>query len=452
MENEAHRTASASAGVVRRLAERLAAGWDLLTGRPLSLYGAAVLRIGYGLLYLIFLLREFPVRDEIWGPGSPWTPALARQLFEQTGWFSVLAVSDSRVYFELCYVLALVTAALFLLGWRTRVLSVVFAVVVTSFHSRAIFMTDGGDNLILLMSLYLVLTACGRRWSMDARRDQLEKLRAARAPASTRGRFAGRLDDTRSTLVTVVHNCGMFLIAAQVCFLYGSAGLYKVQGASWGGGTALHYVLNLELFRPWPALSHFVDEHTLVVAVAGYLTVLLQVAFPFVLFGRLKYPVLSMLLGMHIGIAVLMGLPLFSGAMIVADAVFLPDRFYAFLPHLCRRALRRTDSGRPAASPEADSGAVPAQGGPGGRPGTERRVVLPAGRKDTASAPQCRSKSPAGRPGRFSEKTTPVYHYSDDDRQQEVADGLDATVRKARAAAAKRAPGESSGTNPAQGE
>jgi hypothetical protein len=30
---------------------------------------------------------------------------------------------------------------------------------------------------------------------------------------------------------------------------------------------------------------------------------------------------------MNLGIAVLMGLPLFSGAMIVADAVFLPDRF-----------------------------------------------------------------------------------------------------------------------------
>lgn len=382
MENEARRAASAA--VVRRLAERITAVWDLLTGRPLSLYGASVLRIGYGLLYLVFLLREFPHRDEIWGPGSPWTPALAHQLFEQTGWFSVLVLSDSHVYFELCYALALVTSGLFLLGWRTRVLSVLFAVVVTSFHSRAIFMTDGGDNLVLLMSLYLVLTACGRRWSLDARRDRLKAMRAADASAPARSGSAGQLRDARSTLVTVVHNCGMFLIAAQVCFLYGSAGLYKVQGASWGGGTALHYVLNLELFRPWPALSHFVDEHTLVVAVAGYLTVLLQVAFPFVLFGRLKYPVLTMLLGMHLGIAVLMGLPLFSGAMIVADAVFLPDRFYAALAHLCRRALRRTDSGRPAPSREAGPGAVPAQGGRSGRPGTKHRVVLPSGREDTA--------------------------------------------------------------------
>jgi hypothetical protein len=330
----------------RRVVDRIGALFTELTERPVSLYAAAVLRIGYGLLYLVFLLREFPHRDEIWGPDSPWTPALAKQLFEQTGWVSVLTLSDSRVYFECCYGAALVTSALFMLGWRTRAVSVVFAVVVASFHARAIFMTDGGDNLILLMGVYLVLTACGRRWSLDARRARLREVPAVVSP----------LRCARTNLITVLHNCGMFVIAAQVCFLYGSAGLYKVQGGSWGNGTALHYVLNLELFRPWPALSQMADEHAVLIAVAGYLTVLLQVAFPFVLFGRLKYPVLTMLLGMHVSIAVVMGLPLFSGAMIVADAVFLPDRFYRSLRELCRRSPRRGGEEPASVPPQARTG------------------------------------------------------------------------------------------------
>ncbi|MET9609583.1 HTTM domain-containing protein [Streptomyces sp. NPDC006512] len=337
----AHET-SIAATAHRWLLERIGALWALLTGRPISLYAASVLRIGYGLLYLVFLLREFPHRDEIWGPGSPWTPALAQQLFDQTGWNSILILSGSRAYFEVCYAMAVVASALFMLGWRTRAVSVLFAVVVASFHARSIFMTDGGDNLILLMAFYLVLTACGRRWSLDARRDRRRTARAGDAPDRVRSLYARQLHDARATLTTVVHNCGILIIAAQVCFLYGSAGLYKVQGLTWGGGTALHYALNLELFQPWPALSHLVDEYPMVIAIAGYLTVLLQVAFPFVLFGKLKYPVLAVLLGMHVGIAVLLGLPLFSGAMIVADAVFLPDRFYTFLPHLWRRAVRRT--------------------------------------------------------------------------------------------------------------
>ncbi|MCX5152302.1 HTTM domain-containing protein [Streptomyces sp. NBC_00320] len=332
------------------------------------------MRAGYGMLYLVFLLREFPHRHEIWGPGSPWTPALAEQLFAQTGWNSILTLSDSPAYFELCYVTALFTSALFMLGWRTRAISVLFAVVVTSFHARAIFMTDGGDNLILLMAIYLVFTACGRRWSLDARRNRLKTARTGSDPERARRFPSPRLRQTRSTLTTVVHNCGILVMAAEVCFLYGSAGLYKVQGASWGGGTALHYVLNLELFQPWPALSHFADNYAVLIAIASYATVLLQVAFPFVLFGRLKYPVLAMLLGMHVGIAVVMGLPLFSGAMIVADAVFLPDRFYTSLAHLCRRATRRTGASQPAPG-RPGSGTVPQQG----------RADLPSSRQRAAS-------------------------------------------------------------------
>ncbi|MGW6874675.1 HTTM domain-containing protein [Streptomyces xanthophaeus] len=382
-----HRSAaqetSIGAAVHRWILDRIGALWALLTDRPISLYAASVLRIGYGLLYLVFLLREFPHRDEIWGPGSPWTPALAQQLCDQTGWNSILILSDSRAYFELCYVMALFTSALFMLGWRTRAMSVLFALVVASFHARSIFMTDGGDNLILLMALYLVLTACGRRWSLDARRDRLKTARARDVPAPVGSFSAQQLRAARATLITVVHNCGMFVIAAQVCFLYGSAGLYKIQGLTWGGGTALHYALNLELFQPWPALSHLVDEFPMVIAIAGYVTVLVQVAFPFVLFGRLKYPVLAVLLGMHIGIAVLLGLPLFSGAMIVADAVFLPDRFYAFLPRLWRRAVQRTGMCRPATGRAAGSVSASTQGKPGGPVSTHR--AIPA-QKDTAQA------------------------------------------------------------------
>ncbi|WP_338897048.1 HTTM domain-containing protein [Streptomyces sp. TG1A-60] len=360
----------ADAGTSRRVTEQIGALLTVLTERPVSLYAAAVLRIGYGLLYLVFLLREFPHRDEIWGPGSPWTPELARQLFGQTGWVSILTLSDSRVYFEVCYAAALVTSALFMLGWRTRVVSVLFAVVVASFHARAIFMTDGGDNLILLMAVYLVLTACGRRWSLDARRAR-RQASVEKGESTWAGSVAGELrrqpGTSRRTLTAVLHNCGMFVIAAQVCFLYGAAGLYKVQGATWGNGTALHYVLNLDLFRPWPALSLAAAEHEVLTAIACYLTVLLQVAFPFVLFGRLKYPVLTMLLGMHLGIAVLMGLPLFSGAMIIADAVFVPDRFYRSLGQLWRRTGRWTHAREAEAPPQGEPALVPPQAVPASR-------------------------------------------------------------------------------------
>jgi integrase len=56
------------------------------------------------------------------------------------------------------------------------------------------------------------------------------------------------------------------------------------------------------------------------------------------------------------------------------------------------------------------------------------------------------------RAGQSSEKAALIYQHSDDERQEEVAAGLDATVRKARATAAKKAPDKPSGTDLAHGE
>jgi predicted DCC family thiol-disulfide oxidoreductase YuxK len=350
----AHPTPVSSSDTGVQAFDPVTRAFTFLTERPVSLYAASVLRIGYGALYLVFLLREFGYRNEMWGPGSPWTPTLARELLDQTGRFSILTLSDNTAYFQACYALALATAALFMLGWRTRVTSVLFAVVVTSFHGRYIFMTDGGDNLIALMALYLPFTDCGRRWSLDAHRRALETYphtanrpvpdRPDRLPAQHQAVLVQRM------FSTLLHNCGMFVIAAQVCILYGAAGLYKVQGSQWRDGTALHYVLNLDLFQPWPALSHLADSHQVLATVAGYVTVLVQIAFPFALFSRLKYIVLAMLLGMHVAIAVTLGLPVFSGAMIVADAVFLSDRVLLRVAHAGRRPV----SGRPAATKAKD--------------------------------------------------------------------------------------------------
>ena len=59
-----------------------------------------------------------------------------------------------------------------------------------------------------------------------------------------------------------------------------------------------------------------------------YGTVIVQVAFPFTLFNRrVKNVLLALMICEHAVIAVVLGLPFFSLAMIAADAVFLPTSF-----------------------------------------------------------------------------------------------------------------------------
>jgi hypothetical protein len=292
-----------------------------VTTRERALWATAVLRIGYGSLFVILLLRHFPQREVLWGPGSPWTIDLARAYLAQTPhWLgmpfgqshTLLTVSSSPFYFELVYLTAIVVGVLFALGYRTRVTAWLFLLAVASFYVRNPFVTDGGDNVLMLMAIYLPFTACGRRLSLDARRA---------APHEQR--------TVADRLVTLAHNCTAVVIAAQMCFLYGTAGLLKVGGSRWQEGTALYYVLNLRNFQVWPGLSRWLAGNAIVIVLASYLVVFLQAGFPFAVFGkRLKYAFLLGIVAMHVGIAVVLGLPAFSAAILIGDAIFLPDPLY----------------------------------------------------------------------------------------------------------------------------
>ncbi|MFJ3584552.1 HTTM domain-containing protein [Streptomyces sp. NPDC090127] len=376
---------------------RLARGVQRVTAAALGPYQTAIVRIGFALTWLLFLLRELPHRHELYGPDGPWAWGMGRRLIAQNDAFTVLMWSDSAIWFETVYALALLSALLLLLGWRTRAMSVVFMVGVLSLQNRSVFVGDGGDNVIHLAAIYLVLTRCGQVWSLDARRARRPDAREAAArqdgPESggeARGDLVGPLlwtvlggfllaatyySDTNGTtwllvllwvlwlgnalwwvvcryapgeprtlldvLANLTHNAALVVIMAEVCLIYATAGWYKIQGSRWQDGTALYYPLQLDYFSPWPLLSDLLGSSGVMVMVLTYGTVLIQVAFPFALFNRkVKNVLLVAMMLEHAGIAVLLGLPLFSLAMISADAVFLPT---AFLVWLGTRAGRGRD-------------------------------------------------------------------------------------------------------------
>lgn len=133
-------------------------------------------------------------------------------------------------------------------------------------------------------------------------------------------------------IANFVHNATLVVIMAEVCLIYATAGWYKIQGSRWQDGTALYYPLKLDYFTPWPALSDILASSGVMVMILTYGTVIVQVAFPFTLFNRrVKNVLLVAMMCEHAGIALLLGLPFFSMAMIAADSVFLPTVFLVWL-------------------------------------------------------------------------------------------------------------------------
>lgn len=318
-------------GAVSNLASRLRA-WGLrryavLTGSAIAVRGTAALRIGYGTLWTLFLLAEFNERLASWGPDAAWSPAMERAFHAQTPMFGWVRAWLNAVAglggggFEAFYALAILAGVLFTLGWRTRISSLLFCFVVVALENRSPLITDGGDNALVLMSIFLCFTRCGRHWSLDARR-----LRT-RGTVDDLPEWRLELGAVREQVANVLHNGAVLVIAFQVCVIYATAGLFKVQGSMWQDGSALGYVLRLHWFQPWPELDSWLLGHGMLLALAGYVTVFVQIGFPFAVFSpRLKYPSLVVLAGMHLSIAVLLGLPFFSLIMLVGDAVFLSDR------------------------------------------------------------------------------------------------------------------------------
>ncbi|MEW2222707.1 HTTM domain-containing protein [Streptomyces sp. NPDC006990] len=441
-------------GLRVRIERCVSRGLTRITAQALGPYQTAIVRIGFGAAWFFFLLREWPHRQELYGPDSPWSWGLAERLIETNDAFSVLMWSSSDNWFQLVYVVALAAAAAVLLGWHTRAATVLFMVGVLSLQNRSVFMGDGGDNVIHLMSMYLVFTRCAQVWSLDARRAARARRRleasaehpwdpraadpgaAAGAPpgglsagASSSGATAGagggataqaalpsdagagagagagsgaasgagarpagadagvggvvlwtvfgavllgstvaggftvgwalfywglwavhglwwsvqraaarggatvrEMRDVCDILANLVHNGVLFVIMIEVCLVYSTAGWFKIQGTRWQDGTAVYYPMNLDYFTPWPDLSHLLAANGVMVFLVTYGTVATQVAFPFTLLNRrAKNVLLAFMIAEHVSIAVLLGLPFFSLAMIAADAVFLPTVFLIWL-------------------------------------------------------------------------------------------------------------------------
>jgi hypothetical protein len=140
----------------------------------------------------------------------------------------------------------------------------------------------------------------------------------------------------------VVHNGALFVIMAEACLIYATAGWYKIQGPRWQDGTAVYYPLHLESFSPWPGLADLLSASGTAVMLVTYGTVIAQVAFPFTVFNRrVKNVLLAVMISEHAAIAVVLGLPFFSLAMISVDSVFLPTPFLRRLERGAVRARER---------------------------------------------------------------------------------------------------------------
>lgn len=297
----------------------LATQWDRIVeraSRERLTIGASIFRIVAGFTVLYQYLINYHQRHYLYGPDAVWPYDKFLEKLTELRSFSLYALSPSPLLFEILFHLGILVAVLWVVGWRTRLMTVLNYLFLWSLHERNPTLWDGGDNIFQIVLVYAIFADLGRHFSFDADRLRAERQRGG----------------ARSQIVAMAHNAAILAFALQLSLMYAVAGLYKVQGEMWQSGTALYYVMRVDEFA-WPGYSERIYQNLYLITALSYSTVAFQVGFPFLFFLNRYTRRLALLAGFsfHLGIALYMGLITFSAFMMSVELALITDDEYRTL-------------------------------------------------------------------------------------------------------------------------
>lgn len=300
---------------------------DFFTERT-SGASAGLFRIVFGLLAVWAAIGVGLNLQRYWGGdgGFPWS---AMSHSTSARW-SILAIApmDDRLLIGVFALLVLASISL-TVGLFPRISTVVVWAIHVSLQNRNPYTVNGGDRLFIILSLLAVLLPLDRRWSVHA----WWRAKRGVAPGPPVSRW------------------GVALLQLQIAFVYVSTGVVKLQHHRWWGGRAMRDVLSSPVYNEWPG---YLDFWPLVFALTYFTLSFEVVGFPFLVWlRRTRKIALAWGLLFHLGIEILMVIPMFSVIMVVTYVLFLTDDECERLVAACVRLVRRLPGPGPARDPQA---------------------------------------------------------------------------------------------------
>lgn len=295
-----------------------------------------VLRIGLGFL-LSFNYGLLPPADVLafYGPHG----LLAPEVVPEAGrWltFSLFYFLQQDVLVLAVHYLFVALCVCLCVGFRTRWTKWLVFVLYLSYMNRIALTRYGVDHVLSPFLFLLCLAPIGGTLSFDraraVRRFEKERGPGARPPVPLSARACA---------------CQR-LMQLQVAVIYFYSGAEKLRGSTWWGGDAPWFALvdNEVAFAPW-ALG-VLAEHFWIVNLMAFGTVVIELGYPFLIWGRRTRPyLLGLAILLHVHMALLMGLYFFAATMIFAHLSFARPEWYAQLG----RWMRARRSGPPAIAP-----------------------------------------------------------------------------------------------------
>jgi len=287
----------------------------------------AVFRIALGAMLIVDLVtRAADLRAHYTDFGIlPRDFWLSPQAGTLTGWeFSFHLASGTAWFQVLLFIIAGLFAFMLVVGYCSRLASVMSWLLLLSLHHRNLYVLQGSDMLLLLMLLWAMFLPLGARWSFDA---------ALTKDSST----------AQNPYISVM-GAGLLL---QVVSVYFFTALLKDSPDWWPDGIAVFYVTHYAhyLSSTGESLGLLIEQYPSISYVLSYSIWFLEFLTPFLLFFSVfnttfRFITLLMLTFMHLGFWIFMEIGLFPLVSLTSLLIFIPGTAWLWIEGRIRTVER----------------------------------------------------------------------------------------------------------------
>jgi len=263
--------------------------------RPLSLF-----RIAFAALMLKEAIYHIFVAD-IWYSDAGMLPSSLLQRVSPTTPTLMSGLSETWMAIAF-FILWAIVALLLLVGWQTRIMSILNLVLLVSVINRNQLVVTGADGVMQVLAFWSLFLPLGRYYSVDARRSSQQR------PA------------------TYAFPVRMFQL--QVALVYIFTTIFKLQGTTWQSGDALYMAMQIRMHTFPIAEWLLANASTSVLRTLTYAALLIEGGFAILVFAPIFQPYLrrvGLIAGvmLHVGIGIVMNIPNFPLIMVISYLTLL---------------------------------------------------------------------------------------------------------------------------------
>lgn len=209
------------------------------------------------------------------------------------------------------FILTGLAAFLVMVGYKTRVFTVVAWILLVSMHNRNTMILNGGDVLFRVLYFWAMFLPLGARFSVDA-----------------------ALNTQRQAKASLFFSAATIGITVQIAILYWATAMLKTGKEWWPEGTASYYALQLDQFiTPFGRMMGTQHELLKLGTYAVYfleMTAGALLIFP-LFFQKIRTLTVIALMALHLNFDLAMRLGIFPWVDIVGLVILLPVGFWDWL-------------------------------------------------------------------------------------------------------------------------